>query len=373
MTVVVLAPNAFKGTVTAPRAAAALAAGWRDARPDDELVRVPLADGGDGTLEALAAAAPGAATRRVDVAGPVGGVRTAEWLLLPDGTAVVELASVGGLALTDAEPGTPCEHAARASTLGLGQVVAAALDAGCRELLLAVGGSASTDGGAGLLQGLGARLLDAAGRPVPPGNAGLGEIARVDVQGLRPLPERGVRVLADVRNPLLGPGGAVAVFAPQKGAHPADLPDFEARLRHWAAALAAVLPADPAAPGSGAAGGTAFAALAWGAVLTDGAHEVALRAGLAAALARADTIVTGEGRYDAQTEHGKAPQRVRLLAEAVGVPARLVAGSIATGTGSWADAVALDRLAGSSAAAMADAERWLRAAGAALAERYPSA
>ena len=370
MTVVVVAPNAFKGTATAADAAAAIAAGWRSVRAQDELVLLPLADGGDGTLDAVAAAVPGATRQPVEVSGPLGGRRLTEWLLLPDGTGLVELATAGGLAVAEREPMSPRDRAALASTLGFGEATAAALDAGCSRLLLAVGGSASTDGGAGLLQALGARLLDPGGRPIPPGNAGLERLERVDLTGLRPQPSGGVAVLTDVRNPLLGPDGAAAVFGPQKGMDPVDLSGFAERLTAFARAVAAVAPVDPATPGAGAAGGTAFAALAWGAALVDGAAEVARISRLPAAVDRAATVVTGEGRYDRQTAAGKAPALVLSLARLRGVPVRLVAGSVTAPVDDWADAVTLADLAGDAARAMREPLTFLRVAGERLAARF---
>jgi glycerate kinase len=370
MAVVVVAPNAFKGTATAADAAAAIAAGWRSVRQQDELVLLPLADGGDGTIDAIAAAVPGALRCPVEVTGPVGGRLRTEWLRLPDGSGLVELAVGGGLAVAEGGPMPPADRARAASTLGFGEAVAAALDAGCRRLLLAVGGSASTDGGAGLLQALGARLVDEAGGSIPPGNAGLGELVRVDLTDLRPLPPGGVAVLTDVRNPLLGPQGAAAVFGQQKGMPLEELPAFEARLAAFARAVVAATPVDPTAPGAGAAGGTGFAALAWGAELVDGAAEVARLSGLAAALDRADTVVTGEGRYDRQTAAGKAPALVLSLARERGLRVRLVAGGIDASTDGWADAVSLTAVAGSAERAMRDPLPILRAAGALLAGRY---
>jgi glycerate kinase len=370
MAVVVVAPNAFKGTATAAEAAAAIAVGWRSVRPEDELVLVPLADGGDGTLDAVAAAVPGVVRRVVEVSGPVSGRRSAEWLLLPGEVGLVELAAIGGLTVAEQESIPAPERAARASTRGFGEAIAAALDAGCRRLLLAVGGSASTDGGAGMLQALGARLLDVGGRPVPPGNAGLADLVHADLGDLRPPPDLGVAVLTDVRNPLLGPDGAVAVFGPQKGVPAVDLPAFEQRLARFAGVLAAAAPVDPATRGAGAAGGTAFGALAWGARLHDGAAEIAGLAGLPAAVARAATVVTGEGRYDRQTAAGKAPALVLSAAHERGVPARLVAGMIETRSADWADAVALVEVAGDAERAVREPIRFLTAAGELLAARF---
>ncbi|HET6825783.1 MAG TPA: glycerate kinase [Amnibacterium sp.] len=368
MAVVVFAPNAFKGSIGPAAAAEALAAGWARVRPDDELRLVPMADGGDGTLEALAAVEPAIAQNAV-VPGPDGGARVVGWIVSEDGTATLELASVGGLAAFSDVPNDPRVRAARASTLGFGTAVRVALERGATEIVLAIGGSASTDGGAGFLTALGARLLDADGVPIPPGNAGLARLDRVDVGGLLRPPARGAVVLTDVTNPLLGPAGAAAVFAPQKGAAPDDLPRFEANLARFADRLARALPADPDLPGAGAAGGLGFGLHAWGARIADGAAEVARRAGLGDALAGAAAVVTGEGRYDAQTAGGKAPARVRLLAAAAGVPALLVAGGIDAPTTDWADSVSLSELAGSADRAIRDPAAWLAAAGALLAER----
>lgn len=365
MATVVLAPNAFKGSIGAADTARALAVGWRRARPADGLVLLPMADGGDGTLDALEAAMPAADRRTRAVPGPLGGAVSAPWLLLPDRRAVVELAGAGGLAIAARSVADPRVRAAHASTAGFGALTRAALDAQPLGVLLSVGGSASTDGGAGFLQALGARLLDAGGRPVPPGNAGLAVLHAVDLADLVPPPAGGARLLADVDNPLLGPNGAVSVFAPQKGAAPADLPGFERNLERLAALLAGR--ADPASPGAGAAGGTGFAALIWGAHIVDGAREVADRIGLPAALAEADAVVSGEGRFDAQTAGGKVPEAVRRLAAGRGVDALLVAGGIAAPPDGWAASVALDVLAGGLAPALADPARWLTLAGERLA------
>jgi glycerate kinase len=252
---VVIAPDSFKGTLAAPAVAAALAAGWGSVRPADAVTAVPMADGGEGTLDALAAAVPGAERVPVVVPGPDDRPVDTAWLRLPDGTGVVELAATSGLTLLDRlRPRT-------AHTRGFGEAVRAALVAGAPRLLLAIGGSASTDGGAGLLRALGARLLDADGAEVPDGGAGLLHLAAVDRAALLPPPPGGVRVLTDVVNPLLGPTGAAAVYGPQKGATPDDVAVLEAGL----ARLAALLPAEPASPGAGAAGGTGFGLLAWGA------------------------------------------------------------------------------------------------------------
>lgn len=357
---VIFAPDSFKGSISATDAARALADGWRSVRSEDDIVLRPMADGGEGTLDAFEAAVPGSERRPVVVTGPDGEERDAAWLLLPDGTAVIELASTSGIELLGARR-LPWD----AHTVGFGQAIAAALDAGASRLILGIGSSASTDGGAGMLTALGARITDAAGHPVPLGARGLPELATVDLSGLRALPERGVLVLSDVTNPLLGPDGAAAVFGPQKGFDAEEV----ARVDLALARLAERVPVDPSTPGAGAAGGTGLALVAWGASLVPGSAEVAELIGLRAALSEASVVVTGEGSYDGQSAAGKAPAHVAELAAEAGVPVALVAGRIApdADTRAFAASVSLTELAGSGTAAMADPTRWLSEAGAALA------
>jgi glycerate 2-kinase len=361
--IVVFAPDSFKGSAAADVAARALAAGWAAERPDDQLVLRPMADGGEGTVDAFELAVPGARRMPVTVLGPDGRDVSTAWLLLPDGTGVVELASASGLTLL--HPLLPRD----AHTYGFGQAIAAALDGGARRLLLAVGGSSSTDGGAGALTALGARFLDDAGQPVPLGGGGLERLAEVDFLGLRDLPPGGASVLTDVANPLLGELGAAAVFGPQKGASPQNVDDLDAAL----ARLAALLPGvDPDTPGAGAAGGAGFGLLAWGAALTPGSVAVATALNLAGAVRSADFVVTGEGAYDEQSAAGKVPHHVAALAAAAGVPVALVAGRIGAATDGFAHAVSLTELAGSGGTARAEAERYLREAGALLARSVSS-
>ncbi|CAM5494931.1 glycerate kinase [Leifsonia shinshuensis] len=363
MRTVVFAPDSFKGSATATEVAAALAAGWSSVRPDDRVVLAPMADGGEGTLDAFEVAVPGALRRPVRVTGPDGAPRDTSWLLLPDGRAVVELAETSGIGLM------PVLEAFDAQTTGFGQAIAAALDAGATALLLAIGGSASTDGGAGMLTALGARLLDADGDDIVPGNRGLAGLSRAELT-LRALPPGGARVLSDVTSPLLGPAGAAAVFGPQKGARPADVPVLEAGLARFADVLReAGVAVDPATPGAGAAGGTGHGLLAWGAVIAPGSAAVGEALGLPAMVAGADAVVTGEGRYDDQSAAGKVPEYVAGLARAAGIPALLAAGSIAADPRGFAAAASLSELAGGSAAAIADPLRWAAAAGADLARR----
>lgn len=357
---IVIAPDSFKGSASALEAAEALRRGWLAERPGDEAVLLPMADGGEGSVDAFAAAVPGAERRPLAVTGPDGRTLDAEWLLLPDGTGVVELANASGITLLD--PLLPHD----AHSLGFGQLIADALDAGVHRLVLAIGGSSSTDGGAAALAALGARFLDAHGAPVPLGNRGLAELASVELEGLRPPPVGGVTVLSDVTSPLLGPDGAAAVFGPQKGATPDDVPVLDANL----ARLASLLHADAEAPGTGAAGGAGYGLLAWGAHLTPGSGAVGEALGAAQAVRGARAVITGEGRFDLQSAVGKVPSYIRSIAADAGAATLLVAGAIEAPTDGFADALSLTELAGSGDAARADAVRWLERAGRELAARF---
>ncbi|MFJ8436735.1 glycerate kinase [Kitasatospora sp. NPDC094019] len=352
---IVLAPDSFKGTATAAEAARALADGWRSVRPADQLLPLPMADGGEGTLDAVAAARPGATAHEVPgCAGPDGRPVPGRYLRLPDGTALVELATASGLPLLGDRPAP-----LTATTRGTGEAIAAALDAGATALTVALGGSASTDGGAGLLSALGLRALDRSGTPLPDGGGALAALARVDLDRLRPAPPGGVRLLTDVTNPLLGPNGAAAVYGPQKGAGPAEAALLELGLGRYARLLGG----DPGQPGAGAAGGTAFGlAAAWGARITPGAAAVADLLGLDTALAGADLVITGEGRFDATSLQGKVVGEVLGRAARAGVPARLVAGDSTD-----VRALTLVALAGDPDDARHRALHWLTRAGARLA------
>lgn len=365
---VVIAPDSFKGTATAIEVARALAAGWASVRPADELVLLPMADGGEGTLDAFELAVPGARRMPVLVLGPDDRPVRSHWLLLPDGTGVVELACTSGITLL------PELRPLDAHTVGFGEAIADALRHGVDRLYLALGGSASTDGGAGALTALGAVLLDAAGWPVPPGGRGLVEVAAVDLGGLPALPPGGALILSDVTNPLLGTAGAAAVFGPQKGADAGQVAVLDAGLARWAGMLGSGGPtaADPATPGAGAAGGAAFGLLAWGARIAAGSTAVGEALGVPAGVAGASVVITGEGRFDAQSAAGKVPSYLAGLAADAGARALLVAGAIdatalAADPGRFAHAVSLTDLAGGSAAAMADPLVWLEVAGARLA------
>lgn len=355
---VVVAPDSFKGTVAADVAANALADGWRSVRPGDTIVPKPMADGGEGTVDAFALAVPGARRMPVSVTGPDDRTVRTDWLLLPDGTGVVELAGASGITLLD--PLLPLG----AHSVGFGEVIAAALDSGVSRLLLAIGGSASTDGGTGALTALGARFLDAGGEPIPRGGAGLARLDSCDFRGLRALPTAGASVLSDVTSPLLGPLGAASVFGPQKGASAEQIARLEEGLRGLARLVEGV---KHDAPGAGAAGGVGFGLLAWGAVMAGGATAVASALGIPEAVSRADLVVTGEGSYDEQSAAGKVPSHIADLADAAGAPVALVAGRIQASTDRFASALSLAELAGSVDAAQTDAVRYLGEAGARLA------
>jgi glycerate 2-kinase len=360
---VVIAPDSFKGSLAAAEVAAAIADGWRAARPDDEVVLLPQADGGEGTLAAVASAIPGSVLRSAgDVTGPDGRPVEGLWLELPDGTAVVELAQTSGLPLMERlDP-------LGATTRGLGEVIAAALDAGATALAIGLGGSASTDAGAGALAALGLGLRDDAGVPVPDGGGALSRVASVDRSGLRDAPTGGVRLLSDVTAPLLGPSGAAAVFGPQKGATPDDIRALDAGL----ASFADLLGDGAATPGAGAAGGAGFGFLAaWGARIEAGSQAIATMTGFAAEAASADVVITGEGRFDNTSITGKVVGNALALVHAGSARPIVIAGQLAgeplTPARRPVWALSLAELAGSTDAALAEPARWLRDAGAAAA------
>jgi glycerate kinase len=318
---VLVASDKFKGSLTAAEVAAAVSAGMRRGCPGVVVDTVPVADGGDGTLAAAGSA--GFVLVPVRVTGPTGEPVETTYARRDD-VAVVELADASGLARL---PGAP--DPMRASSLGAGQAMAAAIDAGCRRIVLGIGGSASTDGGAGLLCGLGARLFTVAGDPVGPGGAGLEEVARIEVDELRRrLDGVSVTVACDVDNPLTGPTGAAAVYGPQKGADADQVRRLDAALGRWASLVASFTGTDLRGhPGAGAAGGVGFAALALlGAELRSGIELVLELVDFSARLAGADLVVTGEGALDEQTLHGKAPAGVAAAAARAGIPVVAVCG-----------------------------------------------
>ncbi|WP_326565566.1 glycerate kinase [Amycolatopsis rhabdoformis] len=320
---VLVAPDKFKGSLTAAQVAAAVAAGLRTALPGEPVRELPVADGGDGTV----AAAVAAGFRRIPVrvSGPTGRRITAFFALRGD-VAVVELAEASGLHRLPGGLPAPLT----ASSYGTGELIAAAVAAGASRVVLGVGGSAGTDGGAGMLMALGARVLDSSGADVPLGGIGLASVSSVDLSGL---PTVDISLACDVDNPLLGPSGAAAVYGPQKGALPEDVAVLEAGLCRWSEVLGASF---ATVPGAGAAGGVGFAALA--------ALRARVRPGIAllldllgfeAAVRDARLVITGEGSLDTQSLHGKAPVGVLRAATAAGVPTVAVAGRCLLPPAEW--------------------------------------
>ncbi|MFC5213163.1 glycerate kinase [Streptomyces coerulescens] len=324
---VLIAADKFKGSLTAVQVAERVTAGLRRIVPDLQVEAMPVADGGDGTVDAAVAA--GFERREVRVAGPLGHEVSAAFALRGD-RAVVEMAEASGLQRLPAGVFAPLT----ASTYGSGELLRAALDAGARTIVFGVGGSATTDGGAGMLTALGARFLDADGEPVPPGGGGLGELATADLSGLDPRLAAVDLVLAsDVDNPLTGPKGAPAVYGPQKGASPDDVATLDAALAHFAKVLeesAGPGAAEHAvAPGAGAAGGIGYGALLLGARFRPGIEVMLDVLGFAPALQRATLVITGEGSLDEQTLHGKAPAGVAAAARAADKEVVAVCGRLA--------------------------------------------
>ena len=334
--VVLVAPDSFKGSLTSVEVARALATGWASARPTDEILLAPLADGGEGTTVAIAAAG-GWEWRTTTVHDPDFHDVDARWLISPDGRrAIIELAAASGLSLVPVAQRATTIH----TTMGTGELLVAALDAGVREITLGIGGSATTDGGAGILTVLGAVFRDEAGRPLvelptPPVPAVLGGVATADLGGLDPrLAEVHLRIACDVTNPLLGTNGAAAVYGPQKGASPDDIAFLDGSLETYADALeAATGRHERDRPGAGAAGGTGFGLLC----LTDrfaslelvpGIDVVMSAADFDGKLGRADLVITGEGRIDAQTAFGKTALGVARRAAAAGIACIAVGGGV---------------------------------------------
>ena len=323
---ILVCPQEFKGSLRGEEAAQAIADGLRVALPDSDLELLPLADGGPGTASIVAQAAGGRLITRT-VRAPLGAAVEAWFALLPGGRAVVEAATAAGLMLVSPTERDP----AHASTFGVGELVAAAIAAGATEVVVGVGGTGTNDGGAGALQALGVRLLDAAGAEVAPGPLALASLVRIEASAVRArLAGVRLRLAVDVRNPLLGIEGATAVYGPQKGVTPDLASQIEAALRRWATLLARDLGVEVAAlPGAGAGGGIAAGLAALGARIESGAALVGEAVGLDAAIARADLVVTGEGSLDVQTGYGKTVGHVAERCAALGVHCVAVAGVVA--------------------------------------------
>ncbi len=325
---VLVAPDKFKGSLTASEAASAVAEGVRRVYPESTIIELPIADGGEGTLEAAYRA--GFEKRLTTVIGPVGEPINAEWALRKDASgaisALIETARASGL---EHMPRSS-RNALRAHSYGCGQLITAALDAGAAEVIVCLGGSAMTDGGMGAIRALGLSVLDSKGRDVPLGGDGLSEVAAVEASGLDSrLAGISLRLAVDVRNPLHGPNGAAHVFAPQKGATPGDVSRLDSGLRNWAAVLGMAHHRETDIPGAGAAGGfpAPFLTLA-NASMESGFALVAELTGLARELMDADLVITGEGSLDVQSLEGKAPIALAHTARVHGVPVLVLAGRI---------------------------------------------
>jgi glycerate kinase len=369
---VVVAPDSFGGALDSVGVAAAIGAGWSDARPADTVVRKPMADGGEGTLAAVAdALGDEAEVRDVETTDALGRPVTATWLLLDEGRhAFVEMAAASGLARLDPSERNP-DGARRASTRGTGDLVRAALDAGVERITIGLGGSATTDGGSGMLRALGARCLDRSGNELADGGGALASLDLIDPSRLDPrLGEVRLEVASDVTNPLCGARGAAATYGPQKGADPAAVEELDAALATYGKAIEKAtgrLVAD--LPGAGAAGGTTAGLLGFtNAVVRPGVEVVAELVGLADALDAADLVITGEGRADEQTLQGKTAMGVATLARPRNTPVVLLCGALGPGAAALDAAMALsavqpvvDRPA-ELADLMADTERLLVAA-----------
>jgi len=342
---VLVAPDSFGGALDSVGVADAIGAGWSRARPGDEVTRIPMADGGEGTLAAVSAALADAAERRTtQTTDPLGRPISADWLLLDEGRgAFIEMAAASGLARLTPEERTP-ESARSASTRGTGDLIRAALDAGVERITIGLGGSATTDGGSAMLAALGARFLGADGDELPPGGAALARLERIDASGLDPrLRDATLVVASDVTNPLCGDRGAAATYGPQKGADPAAVAELDAALARYGRAIEDAtgrLVAD--LPGAGAAGGTTAGLLGFtAAVVRPGVEVVAELVGIAAALEAADLVITGEGRADEQTLAGKAAIGVATLARSRRTPVILLCGGLGPGAAALDAATAL--------------------------------
>ena len=329
---IVIAPDSYKESLSALEVAQAVEAGFRQVFPDADYVLVPVADGGEGTVDAMVAAT-GGRKETVTVSGPLGEPVEALYGLTGDGdTAVIEMAAASGLALVPPDRRNPLLTSSR----GTGELIRAALDAGARRFILGIGGSATNDGGAGMVQALGARLLDLEGRELDGSGGDLARLERIDVSALDPrLAECRIEVACDVDNPLTGARGASAVFGPQKGATPEMVQALDANLARLARIVGRDLGvAVDTVPGAGAAGGMGAAMLAFfGATLKPGIEIVTAAVDLDTHVRDADLVITGEGRIDFQTVHGKTPIGVARVAKRHGKPVIGIAGSLGAEVG----------------------------------------
>ena len=324
---IVIAPDSYKECLSALQVATFIELGFREVFPHADYVKVPVADGGEGTVEAMVEATGGQRIA-VTVKGPLGEPVEAFYGLTGDGsTAVIEMATASGLGLVPPEKRNPL----KTTSYGTGELIRSALDAGARKFILGIGGSATNEGGAGMLQALGARLLDADGQEIEPTGLGLGRLARIDMSTFdQRLKDCVIDVACDVDNPLCGPRGASAIFGPQKGATPELVQQLDGYLRNFAAITLRDLGVDMSEiPGAGAAGGMGGGMYAFlGGRLRPGSEIVTEAVGLDAVVRDADLVITGEGRIDGQTAFGKAPVGVARVAKLHGKPVIAIGGSL---------------------------------------------
>jgi len=324
---IVIAPDSYKESLSALEVAEEIEAGFREVLPDAEYLKLPMADGGEGTVAAMVAST-GGSLLKVDVTGPLGEPVKASYGLTGDGnTAIIEMAAASGLALVAANVRNPL----KTTSFGTGELIKAALDAGARHLVIGIGGSATNDGGAGMLQALGVKLLDHDGRAIGFGGGNLASLDRIDISCMDPrLKECKIEAACDVNNPLTGPKGASRIFGPQKGATPEMVAQLDDNLGHYANLINRDLQVRvDSVPGAGAAGGMGAALLAFfGAKLRPGIEIVVETVGLEAIVKDADLVITGEGRIDSQSIHGKTPIGVAAVAKRYGKPVIGIAGSL---------------------------------------------
>lgn len=327
---IVIAPNGFKGNLSARQVALAIKTGIKRVAPEAVTVIKPMADGGEGTVQALVDAT-GGRLMTARVTGPLGEAVTAQWGMLGgQGTAVIEMAAASGLILMPPDKLNPLIT----TTYGTGELIKAALDYGCRKLILGIGGSATNDGGAGMAQALGIQLLDGDGRQIPFGGAALASLAHINTAGLDPrLAECEILLACDINNPLCGPSGASAVYGPQKGATPEMVSLLDAALSHFADVIRRDISIDVRdKPGAAAGGGLAFALMAFlKTTVVPGIDIVIQLTGLVEELKEAALVFTGEGRLDSQTASGKTPVGVALKAKEFGLPVIALAGQLGDG------------------------------------------
>lgn len=356
---ILFAPDSFKGSATSQEVSAALSRGWLEVRNNDEIHVIAFADGGEGTLASIAVTQNESQRISVPAQGADGRVRSAEWLLINGDTAVIEMASICGITTID-----PLEPLA-AHSFGLGQVIASACgDRRVKEIYVAVGGSASTDGGVGALSALGFRFLDSDNCEIALGGGALGHLSKIVKDSVLALPERGVKVLVDVQSPLLGNLGTAHVFAPQKGASPREVLILEKGMAH----LLSVADVCDAA-GYGAAGGVSFGLSAlWGAKIVSGVETISELVGLDRQIEAADCVVTGEGAFDSQSFSGKVVGHVLERAGIFTTPVMIACG--VNKNSASTEVISLVDLAHSQEQAMAESDKWLTEAGKVLATRF---